>query len=106
MREGKRKRSRRMEIDEEETGPRKYMKKRQYRLLEKKKREMSRGLDWQVKVMPWCRGRGSAECMREARKEWNPRNDSKTIDVQGKTKVTSSHGISLLTDMKNNVLLI
>lgn len=35
--------------------------------------------------------------MREARREWNPRNDPETIDVEGKTRVTPSHGISLLT---------
>lgn len=35
--------------------------------------------------------------MGEARREWNPRNDPETMDVEGKTRVTPSHGISLLT---------
>lgn len=44
VRKGKRKRSRGMDVDEEETGSRKYTrstKKGQYRLLKKKRREMT-----------------------------------------------------------------
>lgn len=38
--------------------------------------------------------------MRECIWEWNhPHNDSETIDVEGKTRVTPSHEISLLTGM-------